>query len=214
VSGLTNGTTYTFTVTAANAAGTGPASAATAAGSPFGPPRTPSINSNSSGTTVNFSWDSNPQSYANGRQITSMEVTFNGSGVSNNGSFSRDIGYSASGTLKIRVCAAEGGCQEATGSASTGAAPQRNKVISISQGDGGWITATFSGFEANRRMTAQCWVTTDSSGRGGSPVFSYDVTTDGSGNAVKRGCHTAGGGYVNVRVGPNETWSNTIKNDY
>ena len=37
VSGLTNGTTYTFTVAATNAVGTGPASAASNAVTPTGP---------------------------------------------------------------------------------------------------------------------------------------------------------------------------------
>ncbi|MFN3600893.1 MAG: Ig-like domain-containing protein [Dietzia sp.] len=154
VSGLTNGTNYTFTVTAENAAGAGPVSAATATGSPFGPPRTPSINANSSGTTVSFSWNSNAQSYANGRQITSMDVTFNGGGVSNNGSFTRDVGYSATGTLTVRVCASEGGCSEATKSASTGAQPEPQ--LSISQGSGSSVNVTVANAPAGRREV-RCW---------------------------------------------------------
>ena len=42
VTGLTNGTAYTFTVTATNASGTGAASAASAAATPAGPPSAPS----------------------------------------------------------------------------------------------------------------------------------------------------------------------------
>ena len=185
VSGLTNGTNYTFTVTAENAAGAGPASVATAAGSPFGPPRTPTINANASGTTVSFSWDSNAQSYANGRQITSMDVTFERSAVANNGSFSRDIGYSATGTLTIRVCAAEGGCREATQSARTGAEPYNPSVQASQTGSpgGGWdhgYRLTLNGFRANSTVTCSFAITEG----GGVGTQSWRVGVDGAGNAV------------------------------
>lgn len=184
VSGLTNGTNYTFTVTAENAAGAGQASAATAAGSPFGAPKMPSISANSSGTSVSFSWNSNAQSYANGRQITSMEVTFNGSGVSNNGSFSRDIGYSSSGTLKVKVCAAEGGCRDATQSASTGAAPPRQvflKHMNAVANDRVVVHVALRNFPPN--STVNCTWDLDpqyEATYGGD--YHFSVSTDGSGS--------------------------------
>jgi hypothetical protein len=184
VSGLRNGTNYTFTVTAENAAGTGPSSSATSAGSPFGPPGTPSINGSANGRTVSFSWDSNAQSYANGRQITSMDVSFNGNAVSNSGSFSQDVGYSANGTLRIRVCASEGGCQEATKSVSTGAEPYNPSVRAVQTGSpgGGWnhgYRLQLSGFRANSGVT--CSFAMDAQYGG---TQNWRVQVDGSGNAV------------------------------
>lgn len=184
VSGLTNGTTYTFTVTAENAAGTGPVSSASAAGSPFGPPSTPTINASASGTTVNFTWNSNAQSYANGRQITSMDVSFNGGGVSNNGLFNRDIGYSSTGTLTIRVCASEGGCREATKSVSTGAAPPKEVYLRHGESVGGGIVAvyvTLRNFEPNSRVSCT-WDLDPEYEQAYGGDYHFSVTVDGSGN--------------------------------
>jgi hypothetical protein len=78
VNGLTNGTTYTFTVTATNALGTGTASAASNAVTPAGVPSAPT---NVLGTIANtnslVSWTA---ASANGSPITSYTVTSNPGG--------------------------------------------------------------------------------------------------------------------------------------
>lgn len=72
VTGLTNGTAYTFKVTATNAAGTSPASAASAGVTPAGVPATPSaptVTAGNSSATVNWNAPS-----SNGATITGYDV--------------------------------------------------------------------------------------------------------------------------------------------
>ncbi|HET7309870.1 MAG TPA: fibronectin type III domain-containing protein [Mycobacteriales bacterium] len=79
VSGLTNGTAYTFTVTATNAVGTGPASAASTAVTPAGlpsPPVTVAANPGDGAATVSWS-----AADANGSAVTGYAVTSSPDGM-------------------------------------------------------------------------------------------------------------------------------------
>lgn len=80
VTGLTNGTVYTFTVTATNNMGTGPASTASNSVTPAGLPTPPTIVTAVAGdtqATVSFSGAT-----TNGSPITSRTVTSNPGGIS------------------------------------------------------------------------------------------------------------------------------------
>ncbi len=80
VTGLTNGTAYTFTVTATNAIGTGPASAASNSVTPIGPPGAPTIGVATAGNTqasVTFT----PPASNGGSAITGYTVTSSPGGI-------------------------------------------------------------------------------------------------------------------------------------
>jgi len=81
VSGLTNGTPYTFTVTAKNAVGTGAASAASAAVTPAAAPSAPALTgaSTSGKGALKVSWTA---ATSNGSAVTGYVVTASGSGGS------------------------------------------------------------------------------------------------------------------------------------
>src|SRR5258708_12240989 len=61
VIGLANGSAYTFTVTATNSVGTGPASAASTAVTPLGPPGAPNnVSATAGNTQATVSWTAPP----------------------------------------------------------------------------------------------------------------------------------------------------------
>ena len=73
LTGLTAGATYTFTVTAVNAVGTGPASPASNAVVPYDVPGRPTITAATAGTSsANLTWTAPA---ANGSTISSYVVT-------------------------------------------------------------------------------------------------------------------------------------------
>jgi hypothetical protein len=73
VTGLTNGTAYTFTVTATNSVGTGPASAASNSVTPTGPPSAPTnVVATRGDTQAAVTWTA---ALANGSPITGYTVT-------------------------------------------------------------------------------------------------------------------------------------------
>jgi titin len=85
VTGLTNGTAYTFTVKASNAVGTGPASVSSNSVTPAAIPDAPTSVSATAGNaraTVNFS----PPASSGGSNITSYTVTSSPGGITQEGS--------------------------------------------------------------------------------------------------------------------------------
>jgi chitinase len=87
VTGLTNGDSYTFTVTATNAAGPGPLSAPSGAVTPFTVPDAPAINGTTPGNaqaTVSFT----PPAFNGGAAISSYTVTASPGGAFATGSSS------------------------------------------------------------------------------------------------------------------------------
>jgi invasion protein IalB len=91
VTGLTNGTTYTFTVTATNAIGTGPASAPSNAVMPQGPPGAPSFAVAVAGNGQATVYFGSPASDG-GSPITSYTVTSSPGGITATGSFEPNHG--------------------------------------------------------------------------------------------------------------------------
>ncbi len=77
------------------------------------------------------------------------------------------------------------------------------------------INLSVSGFEPNRGMTVECWLTPGSDGQGGFKVVQFNVTTNGSGAGSwswPNTCELWGSAdpWGVLKVGPNEVWSNTI----
>jgi prepilin-type N-terminal cleavage/methylation domain-containing protein len=80
VTGLTNGTSYTFTVTATNTAGTSAASSASASATPYTTPSAPSITSTQSGTLssgIAYIYFNAPAS-SGGSAVTNYQYSTNG----------------------------------------------------------------------------------------------------------------------------------------
>lgn len=169
--GLTNGTSYTFSVRAENAAGTGPDGSASASITPFGAPKAPAISGAAAGKAVTFTWNSDQSSLTNGRPIASVDVTFDGQAVANNGSVTMGDGWSQNHTLRIKVCASEGGCTESTGTATSAAEPKPTSwQINIDATSGTCpepdTSAPFNhqngacgspGYQKTGTMTVTCW---------------------------------------------------------
>lgn len=169
--GLTNGTAYTFAVRAVNAAGSGPDSSASAAITPFGTPKAPTISGAAAGKSVTFTWNSDQSSYTNGRPISSVTVTFDGQSVANSGSVTMGDGWSQNHALRIKVCAREGGCAESTATATSAAEPKPTSwQINISASSGTCpepdTGAPFNhqngvcggpGYQKTGTMTVTCW---------------------------------------------------------
>ena len=87
VVGLTNGTTYTFTATATNSIGTGPASAASNSVTPLGVPGAPTIGTASAGNAQASVTFAGPASNG-GASITQYQVTSNPGGFVGTGTAS------------------------------------------------------------------------------------------------------------------------------
>ena len=100
--GLTNGSSYTFTVTAHNLDGdslpTGPSSA----GVPFGTPAVPTAECHHNGSYVTCTWSFNN---LNGPGPAAQTVTIDGAAVPNTGVWnSSSLPYSTPKTLVVQVC--------------------------------------------------------------------------------------------------------------
>ena len=131
--GLTNGTTYTFTISACAVSNgntrCGPESSATA--SPAGPLNTIEITPAVSGSQVTFSW--NLDAALNGRPITSSSVTIDGhpAGDASANTISTDPGYYATTTIAITYSDGIGAPVTVTQSATTGDDPGRNLTLDV-----------------------------------------------------------------------------------
>ena len=118
--GISNNNSYSVTVRAYTSLDgvryDGAASSPSGAAAPYGPIRTPGATASASGRTIDYTWSAPAR---NGRDITKMEIQFDGGGwqnVSLNGSTSRSYDYSETHTITVRATDAAG--QTSTRSAS------------------------------------------------------------------------------------------------
>ena len=171
VPGLTNGTAYTFTVTAANGSGPGPASAPSAPVTPVGPPDPPTGVTASIGTTgaiVSFT----PPASNGGKSITSYTVTASPGGkkaTKNSTSITMtklSIGTEYTFTVTAKTSAGS----------SSPAGPSNPVVIVGVPGAPGKPTATAG--------NGQATVSFPAAAANGSPITSYTVTSKPGGIKV------------------------------
>jgi hypothetical protein len=148
VTGLTNGTAYTFTVTATNAVGTGPASAASNSVTPAGVPGAPTIGTATGGNaqaTVSFTA---PASNG-GSAITGYTVTSNPGGIQGTGSASpiTVTGLTNGTAYTFTVTATNAVGTGPASAASNSVTPQNNLTLTVNKiGTGsGTITSSPSG---------------------------------------------------------------------
>lgn len=74
-----------------------------------------------------------------------------------------------------------------------------------------WVQLSITGMSANTTYAVQCWETTDPTGNGGFRAATFNATTNGSGAwSGSSTCALGTGYYINLRIGPNIIWSNTI----
>ena len=177
VNGLTNGTSYTFTVTATNAIGTGPASSASAAATPAAVPGAPTIGTATAGNgaaTVTFT----APAANGGAPVTSYTVTSSPSAITSTctGSPCTITGLANGTAYTFKVTAANG-------SGSSPASAASNSVTPI----GAPITPTnVAGTSNANSQSVVTW--TASSSNGGSAITHYTVTSSGG-----QTCTTANG---------------------
>jgi large repetitive protein len=148
VSGLTNGTQYTFAVAVCNADGCGGFSPGSNAVTPYGPPGAPSAGAGASGTTITYSWSGGG---GGGRPIANYQISIDGGGWQNEGpnpgSTSAGYGYSETHSVQVRVVdtANQISGVSNTASARTADAPPPPETISISKGGAASVTGCTSG---------------------------------------------------------------------
>ncbi len=174
-SGLTNGTTYTFTVTASNSAGTGPASAPSNAVTPAGSPGSPTALVATAGeSSVALTWIA-PAS--NGAPITSYVVQYSLSGAADWTTFPTPATPATSATVtgltdgtsydfQVSALNARGsGVPSALAAAIPEATVPGAPTIGTATAGDGTASVTF----------------TPPSSTGGSPILQYTVTSTPAG---------------------------------
>ena len=167
VSGLTNGTNYTFTVTATNAIGTGPASAPSPPALPSTIPGAPTIGSATNGSDSASVTFTAPASNG-GAPITSYTVTSNPGGLTGTCSGSPCVvtGLTTGTSYSFKVAATNG----------SGTGPSSNSSNSITAtGPPGVPT----GVNATSYGNGQSVVTWTAPPSGGASISSYTVTSSG-----------------------------------
>jgi hypothetical protein len=169
VSGLTNGTPYTFIVTASNALGTSPPSASSAPATPQGVPSAPSITGVSSGNaqvTVNFSAPSSN----GGSAILDYTATSNPGGFTKTGTASPLIvsgltnGQSYTFTVRARNTNGLGALSATSSSVTPATIPSAGAILSVTGADASAVIS-FSQTSFN----------------GGSPIIRYVITASPGG---------------------------------
>ncbi len=171
ITGLTNGTSYTFTVTATNDIGTGPASNATSAVTPFTVPGAPtSLSATQSGTQATVTWAA-PASDG----------------------WSTITGYTVTSNPATTVVPVTAPATTATISGLTAGTPYTFSVLATNAAGNGPSATTAATIPlAPTGATATAgpasalvnWTPLSTGGSGGSPVLSYTVTASPGGQAV------------------------------
>jgi len=184
VNGLTNGTPYTFTVTATNPIGTGPASAASAAATPAAVPGAPTIGSataTNGQATVTFT----PPAANGGAPVTSYTVTSSPGGITATCASSpcTITGLSNGTSYTFKVAATNGAGTGSSSASSNSVTPIGPPVAPTS------VLATSN----NNAQSAVSW--TASASTGGSPILHYTVTSSGG-----QTCTTANGSTTSCTV--------------
>jgi hypothetical protein len=145
VTGLTNGTAYTFTVTASNAISTSTASTASNSVTPAGPPGAPTIGVATAGNgqvTISFT----PPVSNGGSAILSYTATCNPGAISASGPASPiTVAGLANGTLYTCSVTATNGVGLGIASATTTAMPTNRTFSGPSATGSGTATVSFSG---------------------------------------------------------------------
>ena len=159
VSGLTNGTEYSFRVRACNLVGCGSYSPVSNTVTPLTVPSPPGVGSSVSGTTISWSWN---VPAGNGGAVTSFEVRLDG-GIVQGGlgtSFSRAFGYSETHTLTVVAKNTAGAGSAGSASGRTVDPPLQPTVSiswdSIAVGSSPYVITTISNFPANASVTLRC----------------------------------------------------------
>lgn len=202
VTGLSNGTTYTFAVRADNGSYTGDASN-TVSAAPYGPPPTPSISTGKpSATQVSFSWSAS----SNGLPVT-VSVTLNGVAKAGAGpgtgtysnSLTAGTGYSQTYTLVVKSCDSKGHCSTPA-SATVTTDPQPPPPFYASVDKGPW-NATYNGWYIhisihNGRPNSLygCQFSTSDGKYNGQ--WQRNIPTDGAGNGDNAAQYQAGTAWI------------------
>jgi len=172
VSGLTNGTPYTFTVTATNAIGTSVASAASSLVTPLGAPSSPTITGVASGNaqaTVSFTAPSSN----GGSAITSYTAT------SSPGGFTGTVTQSGSGSITVSGLTNGTGYTftvTATNAIGTSVASAASSLVTPL---GSPSSPTITGVVSGNAQVAVSF--TAPSSNGGSAITSYTATSSPGG---------------------------------
>lgn len=185
VSGLTNGTGYTFQVRACNVVGCGQLSPSSASVTPRTVPSAPSVGASVSGTTINWSWN---VPSGNGAPVTGFEVRLDGNLVQTGmgTSFGRGFGYSETHTLNVVAVNAAGAGAAGSASGRTVDAPPPSPSISLSRGAAGpiggsyWYSVVLNNFPAGSSIAVTC---RDSVSPGG--FWTSNIAINGAGSGSK-----------------------------
>ena len=196
VRGLTNGTAYTFTVTATSAVGTGPASAASLAVTPAAVPGAPTSVAGTSGNgQVTVSWTAPPD---NGSPITSYTATANdGVHTCTTATTSCTVTGLTNGTAYTFTVTATNG--EGTGAASAASlavtpstVPDAPTGVTAVAGNGQATASWSPPFDEGSSITSY---TVTATGDGNNETCTYTVTTPETDTCTVTGL-TNGTGYT------------------
>jgi hypothetical protein len=200
ITGLANGTTYTFTVTALSAAGAGPGAASNPVtpSAPVRPPSAPTnlvVNYDNGNRTATMTW--NPPADLGGGTLSHyiISVTDHSDAVVNGQSATIDNSDSSGSiTFAVRAVTNTPNGQLVGAGASTAqnipAPPGRNGTVTLSRGqsttqwcpeapDCAWMHIQLTGLQPNTRYSLMPDSSNETYSNPGG-----DVTTDGGGNAV------------------------------